>query len=154
MSRIVYFDHEEGAWNGSPFRSGDAGIVWISDEELMETDSRVHISPNALHAMEHHGVVDRLNELEIEMGPIGLARDVLIVPAAATAAARVFYVADEKTYGARYDVLVAKGDACEGDDVDEYRLVIDNREYQRSLSQLQFLCSGAARHGHGLRIRI
>lgn len=151
MSSIVYFDHGEPAANGPPFRSGDAGVVWISDEGLMETDSRVQISPNSLHAMEHHGVVVLLNELEIELGPIGASHDALIVPAATTEAARIFYQADDKTYGALYDVLVAKGTTSW---VDEFRLVIDNREYQRTLSQLQFLCNSAARHGHGLRIRI
>jgi len=153
MGRIVYFDHERGARNPAPFRSGDAGTVWVSAEGLMETDSRVPISPNSLHALLHHDVVARLNELGVEMGPIGLGEDALIVPAHATAAARVFYEADVKTYGARYDVLVAGGMVGETG-VAEYRLVIDNREYQRTLSQLQFLCTGAARHGHGLRIRI
>jgi hypothetical protein len=150
MTRIVYFDHHEPAVNGPPFRSGDAGIVWIGEQGWMETDSRVRISPNSLHAMEHHGVVARLNELQLELGPIGAAHDALVVPADTTAAARVFYAADEKTYGARYDVLIARE---HGPEEAEYRLVIDNREYQRTLSQLQFLCNGASHDGHGLRIR-
>ena len=35
-----------------------------------------------------------------------------------------------------------------------YRIAIDNREYQKTLSQLQFLASTAARYGHGLRLRL
>ena len=36
----------------------------------------------------------------------------------------------------------------------EYRVAIDNREYQQTLSKQQFLATTAARHGHGLRIRL
>ena len=41
---------------------------------------------------------------------------------------------------------------CAGPPVVQYRLAIDNREYQRTLSQLQFLISRAARTPSSVRV--
>ena len=53
------------------------------------------------------------------------------------------------TYGARSDIAVGRVNGSL-----EYRLAIDNREYQRSLSRLQFLVTSAGRHGCAVRVRI
>lgn len=148
---VVYFDHERAAEPDPPFRRGDAGVVWVGGEGVIEFDTRVEISANSLHALHGHGVVSRLNGLALLVGPIGRQRDAVVAPASCEAAMRIFYDADRFTYGARHDVLVEAA-PCAG--APEYRLVVDNREFQRTLSQLQFMCSGAARRGQGIRLRI
>jgi hypothetical protein len=134
-----------------PFFCGEAGVVWVGGEGFVQTDTRVHISPNSLHALHGHGVVDRLNALRLEVGQIGKLRDAVIAPGDTPAALRIFYEADRFTYGAVHDLLVERRDR---QGPSEYRLRVDNREFQRTLSQLQFMSSTAAHMGHGIRLRI
>lgn len=148
----LYFDHAAVDTEPKPpFATGEAGVVWVEPSGDVETDTRVSISPNSFHALHGHGVVAALNELELAVGPIGHHRDAVIGPQSIPAALRLFYEADRKTYGARHDLLVR---APEPDDDTEYRLVVDNREYQRTLSQLQYMTSLAGRMGHGIRLRL
>ena len=149
---MVYFDPQSAERElAPPFARGEAGWVWLGDDGVVHTDTRVRISPNSLHALHGHGVVARLAELGPELGPLGGGRDALLGPARVEQALAIFYDADRKTYGARHDLLVRAPSAA--DDV-EYRLVVDNREYQRTLSQLQFMTGSAARHGRGIRLRV
>lgn len=146
---IYYFDHQESARNPSPpFYRGEAGFVWFSEANEALTDRRVAISANSLHALHGHGVVDLLNQLDLVSGPIGDGRDAVLTPGSVDEASGVFYDADKMTYGAVHDLVVARRSEI------EYRLVVDNREYQRTLSKLQFLSTTAARQGHGLRLRL
>jgi len=148
-SETYYFDHAVGDRNPSPpFHSGEAGFIWINAQDFVETDWRFQVPSNSLHALHGHGVVDRLNDLEQLAGPIGGGQDAALAPSAAEEASRVFYDADRMTYGQLHDLFVAEYEGV------EYRIVVDNREYQRTLSKLQFLSTTAARHGHGLRLRL
>ena len=108
----------------------------------------VQIPPNALHALEEHGVVAELNALEFQTESIAAGRDAVLRPFALDDAAHILYEADRKTYGRTWEFVVGRYDGC------EYRIVIDNRGYQRTLSQLQFLVTSASRQGHGVRIRL
>ena len=148
-SETYYFDHATGKRNPSPpYRCGEAGFIWINAENFVETDSRFEVSSNSLHALRGHGVVNRLNDLEQMAGPIREGRDAALAPSAAEEASRIFYDADRMTYGGLHDLFVAVHEGI------DYRIVVDNREYQRTLSKLQFLSTTAARHGHGLRLRL
>lgn len=146
---IYYFDHQESARNPSPpFHCGEAGFVWFNEENEAVSDHRVTISANSFHALHGHGVVDLLNRLDLVTGPIGSGRDAVLGPGSVDEASGVFYDADKMTYGAVHDLFVARRRKI------EYRLLVDNREYQRTLSKLQFLSTTAARQGHGLRLRL
>lgn len=134
-----------------PYRRGEAGVVWLSDEGFLETDTRVSIEPNSYHSLFAHGVVEALAALPLDIGPLDEDAEAVLSPVALPAALRIFYEADSKTYGARHDLLVAR---AFGSPPTEYRLVVDNREYQRTLSQLQFLASQATRMGQGLRLKL
>ena len=137
-----------------PFREGEAGVVWLDGDGVLDTDTRVRISPNTYHSLFAHGVVDALAALPLlapDLGPLGEGRQAVISPAAMPDALRIFYDADCETYGVRHDLLVASGF---GEPPADYRVAVDNREYQRTLSQLQFLASQASRMGHGLRLRL
>ena len=147
---IVYFDHLARSID-APFAEGEAGIVWIEPSGDVETDTQVRISANSLHALHGHGVVEALNALDPTVGPVGSGGDAVISPDRVEEALRLFYEADRMTYGARHDLLVR---AANGEDPREYRIVIDNREYQRTLSKLQYMTSGASRMGHGIRLRL
>ena len=154
--KTIYFDHH--AFDAlradrppRPFLSGEAGAVWVDEEGVFETETTVIISPNSLHSMDHHGVIDQLAELELQMGALGDGMDAVLAPASAEGAARIFYEADRMTYGARHDLLIEE---IGGADPTQYRIVVDNREYQRTLSRLQVLANTAARHGHGIRLRV
>jgi hypothetical protein len=142
---VIYFDHAVASAQ-TGFRAGDAGFV-VSDEQWgFRGTSVVEIPPNALHALESHGVVEQLNALEFQAQSIAPGVDAVLRPHALDAAAHVLYEADRKTYGRTWEFVV------ERDGGTEYRIVIDNRGYQRTLSQLQFLVTSASRQGFGVRI--
>lgn len=142
-----YFDHTDGALNPSPpYRSGQAGFVWINEADELTSDCRFEISSNSLHALHGHGEVGLLNALDLIAGPIGAGREAAVAPGAAEEAARIFYSADRMTYGGQHDLSVGEWKGV------DYRIVVNNREYQRTLSKLQFLATTASRQGHGLRL--
>ena len=148
-SRIVYFDHSTQTDDPSaPFRIGEAGFVWVDEDGDMTSDTQVLIPPNTVHALHAHGVLDQINALDLALGPLGEGHEAVVAPAAVEDITRIFYEADRMTYGQVHDLCVAAIDET------EYRIVIDNREYQRTLSRLQFLSGTAARLGRGLRLRI
>jgi len=146
--RAVYYDHTAPDSDQPGFRRGDAGFVMPDEHWGFSGTSVVDIPPNALHALEQHGVVDELNALEFHAGAITPGRDAILRPIALDEAAHILYEADRKTYGRIWEFVVATDSSC------EYRIVIDNRGYQRTLSQLQFLVTSASRQGLGVRIRL
>lgn len=152
--RIVYLEDLGGATVGDgadvSLRTGAAGCVWVDEAGQLETDSRVELSANTTHALLGHGVVDVLNTLPIE-GTLGEGAEVLIPPAVLEDVCSIFYEADRKTYGASYEFVVGRGNDPEPI---EYRLRIDNREYQATLSRLTFLTSSASREGNAVWLRI
>jgi hypothetical protein len=149
--RTVYYDHSRDASQQPSYPRGEAGPVIVTAAGEWTTEIEVWISPNSHCALVHHGVAAWLTSLPEAQGTVGTGRDVLVPPASAEDVARIFYEADRKTYGATYDFLAF---AQEIPERIEYRIAIDNREYQQTLSQLQFMSTTAARHGHGLRLRI
>ena len=150
-ARTVYYDHRCDASLQPAFPRGEAGPVILSPDGEWTAETQVWIGPNSHCALVHHGVVTRIAALPGPggRGALGDGRDLLLPPSASEALARVFYEADRKTYGARYDFLAATGEGPV-----HYRIAIDNREYQKTLSQLQYLSTTAARYGHGLRLRL
>lgn len=153
-SRVFYYDpRSHGAKRdpASPFRFGEVGAVWLSQDGYLETDTRVALGPNTYHSLVAHGVVAALAALPLEMGPLAPGSEAVLAPASVPAAMRLFYEADRQTYGAEHDLLVA---AAWGDPPADYRIAVDNREYQRTLSKLQFVASEASRMGHGLRLKL
>jgi hypothetical protein len=131
-------------------RSGAAGCAWLDPDGAFELDTRVRISPNSTHALLGHGVVAELNALPLE-GTLGEGLEALIPPAHLDTARSLFFEADRKTYGARYEFVVETQEIPERI---EYRVKIDNREYQSTLSHLTFLMSVASREGLAAWIRI
>ena len=147
---MVYYDHAlPDAQPG--FRSGEAGRVMIRTDGEVETDVRVRLTPNSVHALEGHGVLDALNALPLAIGPIAAGRDAVLRPSALSAASRILVEADRTTYGARHEFAVGRSAVPEPV---EFRIRIDNREYQRTLARLQYLVTLAGREGHAVRLRI
>ncbi len=110
----------------------------------IELERLVALSPNSLHALWGHGEVEALrrcapDELHLEPGV-----EILVPPTVIDDAVRVLYQADRNTYGREFEFLVAERNGT------EFRLRVDNREYQRSLSRLQFLFTSSARSGLGI----
>jgi hypothetical protein len=152
--RIVYFDRSRPRDEHAAFRAGEASRIVTDDEGYLALDARsVSLEPNSVHALLGHGVVEQMNQLEPESALVGSGRDALFRPAVAEALAAIFYEADRRTYGPRWQGVEFVAARCADPPV-EYRIAIDNREYQRTLSRLQYLASTAARHGNGVRIRI
>ena len=147
---IVYYDHGLGG-EQLGFRSGRAGHGKIDRDGNLLTDPRVEIGCNAYHALLGHEVALRLNQLPLDGGPVGSGNEAWIRPGAAEQAAHLFYEADRKTYGGRWEFVVARQDIPEPV---EYRIRIDNRAYQSALSQLQFLATTASRHGWAISLMI
>jgi hypothetical protein len=148
---IVYFDHARSDEAQEGFGHGDAGKVWLGDHGIFESDSRVRISGNSYHALLGHGVVGRLAVLPVQFGPIGEGRDAVLQPSVLESAARILYEADRMIYGASFEFSAGTTPLPAPR---EYRVVVDNREYQRTLARLQFLMSSAAREGHAVRLRL
>jgi hypothetical protein len=148
--KIVYYDHARGR-EQKGFRSGEAGHGTIDASGSLCSEPRVVIGPNAYHALVGHEVVVQLNELPLDGGPVGSRQEAWVRPSASEAAAQIFYEADRKTYGGSWEFVVGRQDIPEAV---EYRIRIDNRAYQSSLSQLQFLATTASRHGWAISLTI
>lgn len=148
--RIVYLAPEQADTPPPPFRTGEAGSLEVDDSGHPEPRAEVRLSANSVHALLGHGVADELNALPLE-GRIGSGLDALIPLSSLDAARRILYEADRKTYGASFEFVVERREAP---DPVEYRVRIDNREYQVSLARLQTLCTRAGRSGQGVWIRI
>jgi hypothetical protein len=146
--RIVYLEAADFDSPPPPFRSGAGGRVWLSERGELETDERVRISANTVAALEGHGVLVELNRLPLELGKLGEGRQVLVPQAALDDVADVLTEADRKTYGALYEFTVARDARV------EYRVRIDNREYQRALARLRDLVVAAGRQGYAVWLRI
>ena len=149
--RVVWFDPATSADPSPPFRAGwVTSFDWGDDGDVV-TRARVTIPPNSLHALYGHGVVDALNRLPQALGPIAPETDAVLRATALSEASRVLYEADRTTYGRTWEFTVGGA----GDDrAVEYRIAIDNREYQRTLSRLQYLVVLAGREGLAVRLRL
>jgi hypothetical protein len=147
---IVYLLESQVHAPPKPFRSGQAGCVWLAADGSLERDTRVRLSANSTHALLGHGVVDALNELPLE-GRLGDGRETLFPPASLDGARRLFLQADRKTYGASHEFVVATQRVPEPV---EYRVRIDNREYQACLAELTYLTSTASREGLAVWMRL
>jgi hypothetical protein len=148
--RAVYLSREEVGTPPPPYRTGEAGVVLIDESGALQTRATVPLSANTVHALLGHGVVDALNALPVE-GRIGDGLEALIPPAILDDARQILYDADRRTYGGRFEFVVER--RSEPDPV-EYRVRIDNREYQASLARLQYLVSQAGHDGLAVWIRI
>jgi hypothetical protein len=147
---IVYLLPAQTAAPPKPFRIGEAGCVWVGADGSLERDTRVRLSANSTHALLGHGVVAALNELPLE-GRLGDGCETLIPPASLDRARLLFQEADRKTYGASYEFVVA----TQRDPAPvEYRVRIDNREYQGCLAELTYLASTASREGMAVWMQI
>ena len=165
--QIVYLgldlqDHDGAEPGGGPaggpekvagsglLRCGEAGLAWVAYSGEFESEARLEISQNSTHALLGHGVVEAINQLAIE-GRLGSGLEVMIPPSVCEAVRSLFYEADRKTYGGRHEFVVGRSD---GTPPTQYRVRIDNTEYQRTLAGLQFLMTTAARSGRAAWIRI
>jgi hypothetical protein len=149
--RIIFYDHSNPDGGQEGFRCGEAGLVVPNPDGGLDSDTGVSIAPNSLHALELHGVVGELARLEFAIGPLAPRSDAVLSPTALDEAAHILYEADRKTYGNTWEFIVAQAEVPQPA---EYRIVIDNREYQRTLARLQFLVTTAGRHGLGVRLRL
>ena len=150
-------DPEGGAVGGAEkvarsglLRRGEAGLAWIASSGELESEARLEISQNSTHALLGHGVVEAINHLAIE-GRLGGGLEVMIPPSVCEVVRSLFYEADRMTYGGRHEFVVGRSD---GNPPTQYRVRIDNTEYQRTLAGLQFLMTTAARSGRAAWIRI
>ena len=146
--RLIYLEPEQFDAPPAPFRTGAGGRVWLSERGELETDERVRLSANTVHALEGHGVLAELNRLPLELGRLGEAREVLVPQAALDDAADILTEADRKTYGASFEFVIAR------DARNEYRVRIENREYQRALARMRDLIVAAGRQGFAVWLRI
>ena len=148
--RVVYL-HELADAPVPPFRRGEVGPVWIDARGELHAEAHLELSANSTHALLGHGVAGELDRLGLELGPLEAGRDALIPPGLLEEAIPLLYEADRKTYGGRFEFCVGRAEAPSPV---EYRVRIDNREYQRTLARLQFLLTTASRHGWGVRLRL
>jgi len=102
----VYYDHERGG-DQPGFARGEAGHGKLVETGGLASEMRVPIPANAYHALLGHGVVEELNRLALDGGPVGSGHEAWIRPAAAEQAAHILYEADRKTYGGSWE-FVAK----------------------------------------------
>jgi hypothetical protein len=139
--RIEYLTEGHDPVPGVSLCFGSAGFVVPTTDGRLVVDTRLQLSANSTHALMGHGVLDLLNELPLQ-GRLDTGLQVVIPPAQLESARQVFYQADEQTYGRSYEFSV--GEAVDGV---SYRIRIDNREYQHTLSGLQFLLRTASHDG-------
>lgn len=149
--RIVYYDHTAVEREQPGFRSGGADRVVIAPGGIAEPEGAVPIPPNSLYALLGHGVARALDRLPLAYGRVEAGGEAVLRPIALSDASRILYEADRMTYGATHEFLAHEEG---GTDPVQYRIVIDNREYQRTLARLQYLVTLASREGHTVRLRL
>ena len=149
--RVVYYDHGAAEDDQPGFRSGSADRVVTGADGVAEAERAVHIPPNSLHALLGHGVADELGKLPLVYGRVAAGSEAVLRPVALSDASSILYAADRMTYGAIHEFVTHE--EAEPDPV-QYRIVIDNREYQRTLARLQYLVTLAGREGYGVRLRL
>jgi hypothetical protein len=149
--RVVYYDHAATDSHQPGFRSGLADRVRVTDSGDLESAQPVPIPPNSLHALEGHGVLAALGRLPLAVGPVASGREAVLRPKGLDAASRILYEADRDTYGVVHEFVVHESEVPERV---QYRIVVDNREYQRTLARLQYLVTLASREGFGVRLRL
>lgn len=133
-----------------PFRTGAAGLLRLDAQGDFELDERLRISANSAHALIGHGVVEGLNALGPE-GTLGEGLPVVFRPALVTAARSLLYAADPTTYGGAFDFVVA---VDTGPPPTEFRVAVDNREYQVTLVRLVDVFQRASRRGEAVWITL
>jgi hypothetical protein len=143
--RVRYLSEADSPIPGVEWRRGQAGFVLHGAGGELVVEERMVLSANTTHALLGHGVVDELNRLPIQ-GRLGTGLQVLVPPAQLEPVRDVLYRADSKTYGAEYEFALELREPASAGNV-EYRIRIDNREYQNALSGLQFLFRTAAHEG-------
>lgn len=126
-----------------PFRTGAAGLVRLAPDGMFELEERVFISANSAHALLGHGVVARLEALGLE-GRIGSGAPAMIRPGQIESARSIFYEADRRTYGGCWEFVVER---TRDRPPIEYRVRVENREYQKTLVRLVDVMHRASRHG-------
>lgn len=142
--RVEYLTEDLTPVPGAPLRCGSAGFVRLASDGKFVSEPRLRLSANSTHALLGHGVVALLNQLPLQ-GLLGSGQQVLLPPAQLEPARLLFYRADERTYGRSYEFALGSG--ADGNDSVEYRIRIDNREYQHTLSGLQYLLRTASHDG-------
>ncbi len=148
--RIEYLTDDLPPVAAAPLRRGRAGYVRPLADGQFETEPRLQLSANSTHALIGHGVVDALNGLPLQ-GCLGNGRQVLVSPSQLDPARMLFYEADAMTYGQRHEFVLGRGF---DDERVEYRICIDNREYQRTLSGLQYMFRTASVDGVAIWLKI
>ncbi len=148
--QVVYLEADGFADPPAPFRTGTAGLVHFDAAGAIELEERTRISANTRHALEGHGVLDRLRELDLE-GTLGGAAPVLFRPSHLEDARAILYQADRTTYGGAYEFVVATD---LGDPSIEYRVAVVNREYQVGLVRLIDVFNRASRFGQAVWISL
>jgi len=152
--RVVYYDHAAPGRAQPPFRAGEASSVELDPSGDAVTRARVAVPPNSLHALYGHGVVAALARLPLAVGPLAPGREAVLRPGALSEASRILYEADRRTYGATFEFPVEVEEAEDAEADVAYRIAIDNREYQRTLSRLQYLVVLSGREGRAVRLRL
>jgi hypothetical protein len=148
--RIVYVDPDEPETPPALLPTGEAGLLVLAADGRLDVEPRVALSPNSVHALTGHGVIDALNRLPVE-GALGGGAPAVLPPAVLDDVRRVLYDAERNTYGRTWEfVLDRTGDP----EPVEYRARIANREYQVTLLRLIDLAGLASREGHAVWIRI
>jgi hypothetical protein len=153
--RVEYLTKERPVIPGVALRCGEVGCLYLGADENWVSETRLQLSANSTHALIGHGVIDALNELPIE-GQLGGGLQVLIPPSQLEAARRLFYLADARTYGGSHEFVLGTASDPEedGEARVEFRIRIDIREYQITLSGLQYQFRIASREGAAIWIQI
>ncbi len=127
-----------------------AGILILDGDRALVDNAPTVLAANSVHALLGHGVIDELNGLALE-GTLGAELEVVVPPPLLDEVRAILYRADRKTYGARFEFAIGRR---EGPNPVEYRLRIENREYQRTLARLVDVATRASRAGHAMWMRI
>ncbi len=152
---IVYYDPARPAEAQPGFRSGEAGIIDLTlDDAAQARLARVKIPPNACHALVGLGVVERLNLLPLEVGPIAPGREAVLFPGSLERAIEILYALENELWNGSRDYAALELTVAAGSDARpvEYRLRFDRREFERSLLRLIDLFHAAWRAGRGVRL--
>jgi hypothetical protein len=147
MKKIWYDPAQE---NYAVFRTGRACWVATSpDRPYDETFAERPISASTYCGLFHFGIVDRLEHLPSELGPIGSHEEGVLLPAGLAEAAQILRAAAGELQQDRSDTKVAT--QTEPDRL-EYWMTIDLGALRTALLDLADFVEAGARQGYAVQL--
>jgi len=150
--KIFYYSSESADGHNSVFRDGEAWQVDPDPRSPMEDEdsvTKLRLDVQVVTALFSFGIVEELQHLPMEFGPIDLFEETILLPSGLAEGARIIREICDSLSPENQDVFY--GSQLSPDKV-EYRIAIDMREVKKGIIGLADFFKEAARKQLGIQL--